>query len=89
MSSAATDAEDDAAATDLLASIDRRLSSLQEWSLVELAQCRGPLSLHAELAGQVNSDLAVVDGLVEVDSAIAHLGCPRANRDLAGPRAAG
>ena len=47
-------------------SLDRRLASVAEYSLVQLRECRGPISLHAELVDGIRQDFAVIDSQLEV-----------------------
>ena len=55
-----------AAVADLKASLSRRLESIEGYSLVQLRECRGPLSLHAELVDAVRQDMTVVESQLEV-----------------------
>lgn len=58
----------DETVADLRAGIERRLSSLESYSLKQLAACNGPLDLHAELVDEIRQEAAVIDGQLEVGS---------------------
>ena len=70
---------------DLKASLGRRLESIEGYSLVQLRECRGPLSLHAELVDAVRQYMSVVENQLEVNHGW-RLGNPR-HVDSTGPRA--
>lgn len=53
------------AVADLKASLSRRLESIEGYSLVQLRECRGPLSLHAELVDAVRQDTSVIESQLE------------------------
>ena len=51
---------------ELCSAIARRIESLRSYSLTQLRECRGPMSLHVELSTEIKQDIATVDGLLEV-----------------------
>lgn len=54
-------------AQDLCAGIKRRLENLQEHSLVQLKNCKGPLDLHNDLVQEARQDIHIVEATLEVN----------------------
>ena len=51
---------------DLTASLERRLASIHDYSLVQLRECKGPMSMHADLVDEIRQDMNTIDAQLEV-----------------------
>jgi hypothetical protein len=53
---------------DLVESISRRFNDLESYQLPQLAECRGPLTLHEQLAGDLRGEISSIRRDLEVRS---------------------
>lgn len=68
----------------VLDALDRRLHDVTTYQLARLRACRGPLSLHAELASELRHDLEDIRRRLEVEREVIeslHLTTDRASVD--------
>jgi hypothetical protein len=52
--------------SDVTASLERRLASIHDYSLVQLRECKGPISMHADLVNEIRQDMNTVEAQLEV-----------------------
>lgn len=51
---------------DVNAAIERRLAGIHDYSLEQLRNCTGPLSMHEELVDGIRQDMNTIESLLEV-----------------------